>query len=160
MDKFSNVYENKIEKNVDSIRYQLLDIIDKTLRIESFGSARKEVLMTTKIINKEMLVDNIMKLYGELFNIQIKESLNNLKSYNNDWYSIDNYIDTIKEDNNLDYSVLIQFIETYKSFDDNLFKEILYSKFDKKYISECLNQIQFDILDIDINNKIMILKND
>ncbi len=157
MYKFSELNENKKDTNNEDIRYKLLDIIDKTLRIESYGSARKEILMTTKIVNKEMLVDEILLLFNIVSNDSIKENLNNLKNYNKDWYSIDNYINTIgfleKEDTNKN---LINFIETYKSFDNELFLELVKNKFSKENIVSDINSIKTD--DVEILEKINILK--
>ncbi len=157
MYKFSELNENKKDTNNEDIRYKLLDIIDKTLRIESYGSARKEILMTTKIVNKEMLVDEILLLFNIISNDSIKESLNDLKNYNKDWYSIDNYINTIgfleKEDTNKN---LINFIETYKSFDNELFLELFKSKFSNENIVSDINSIKTD--DVEILEKINILK--
>lgn len=157
MYKFSELNENKKDTNNEDIRYKLLDIIDKTLRIESYGSARKEILMTTKIVNKEMLVDEILRLFNENSKDSIRESLNDLKNYNKDWYSIDNYINTIgfleKEDTNKN---LINFIETYKSFDNELFLELVKNKFSKENIVSDINSIKTD--DVEILEKINILK--
>ena len=157
MYKFSELNENKKDTNNEDIRYKLLDIIDNTLRIESYGSARKEILMTTKIVNKEMLVDEILRLFNENSKDSIRESLNDLKNYNKDWYSIDNYINTIgfleKEDTNKN---LINFIETYKSFDNELFLELVKSKFSNENIVSDINSIKTD--DVEILEKINILK--
>lgn len=157
MYKFSELNENKKDTNNEDIRYKLLDIIDNTLRIESYGSARKEILMTTKIVNKEMLVDEILRLFNENSKDSIRESLNDLKNYNKDWYSIDNYINTIgfleKEDTNKN---LINFIETYKSFDNELFLELVKSKFSKENIISDITSINTD--DVEILEKINILK--
>ena len=157
MYKFSELNENKKDTNNEDIRYNLLDIIDNTLRIESYGSARKEILMTTKIVNKEMLVDEILLLFNIVSNDSIKESLNDLKNYNKDWYSIDNYINTIgfleKEDTN---ESILNFIETYKSFDNELFLELVKSKFSNENIVSDINSIKTD--DVEILEKINILK--
>lgn len=157
MYKFSELNENKKDTNNEDIRYRLLDIIDKTLRIESYGSARKEILMTTKIVNKEMLVDEILRLFNLVSNDSIKESLNDLKNYNKDWYSIDNYINTIgvleKEYVN---KKLINFIETYKSFDNELFLELVKDRFSSEDIITDINNIKTD--DVNILEKINILK--
>ncbi len=157
MYKFSELNENKKDTNNEDIRYKLLDIIDKTLRIESYGSARKEILMTTKIVNKEMLVDEILRLFNENSKDSIRESLNDLKNYNKDWYSIDNYINTIgfleKEDTN---ESILNFIETYKSFDNELFLELVKSKFSNENIVSDINSIKTD--DVEILEKINILK--
>ncbi len=157
MYKFSELNENKKDTNNEDIRYKLLDIIDNTLRIESYGSARKEILMTTKIVNKEMLVDEILRLFNENSKDSIRESLNDLKNYNKDWYSIDNYINTIgfleKEDTN---ESILNFIETYKSFDNELFLELVKSKFSNENIVSDINSIKTD--DVEILEKINILK--
>lgn len=158
MYKFSELNENKKDTNNEDIRYRLLDIIDKTLRIESYGSARKEILMTTKIVNKEMLVDEILRLFNLVSNDSIKESLNDLKNYNKDWYSIDNYINTIgvleKEDTN---ESILNFIETYKSFDNELFLELFKSKFSKENIISDINSINTDTVESEVLEKICLL---
>lgn len=158
MYKFSELNENKKDTNNEDIRYKLLDIIDKTLRIESYGSARKEILMTTKIVNKEMLVDEILLLFNIISNDSIKESLNDLKNYNKDWYSIDNYIDNIsvteKESSN---KTLLNFIETYKNFDNELFLELFKSKFNKENIISDINSINTDKVESEVLEKICLL---
>lgn len=87
-----------VTKEID-IKDRMMELIDNSLRIIAYGSARKSILMETRIVGKEMLVESLLNLLkDENIKEQLK-ALESLKENVNDWQSIDNEIAKISENN-------------------------------------------------------------
>lgn len=104
MKKFSNISGSKVytepkldnkDGDIDVIKYSIMNLMDQILRIESNGSARRNILPSLKIAGKEMFVEALMDIISEKsFKDQIKV-LDSLRSKNRDWESIDEGISSI-----------------------------------------------------------------
>lgn len=161
MHKFSKINENTNDKKLDKldiIKEDLYNIINNTLSIESYGSARKEILMTTKIVGKEMLIEELIKFIESISNKKLLENLTNLKADIKDWESIDNIIEdvniSVKDDNEI--KKVHNFIQNYKNYDNEMFLELFKSKSFKKDTIEIINKINNDNL---FNEKLSLIKN-
>lgn len=109
MKKFTNISGAKVgtEPKVDNsketnelnqIKYSIMGLMDNLLRIQSYGSARKNILPTSKITGQELFVEALLDLLSDKsFKDQIKV-LESLKSTNHDWESIDDRINIISEE--------------------------------------------------------------
>jgi predicted house-cleaning noncanonical NTP pyrophosphatase (MazG superfamily) len=105
MKKFSTSNGIKVNDapNVDikqpnhDIRNTIMELIDNSLRITSYGSARKEIQATVKIVGKEMLVEALINMIKDKETTNAIKALEMLKENVSDWVSIDANIDYIKE---------------------------------------------------------------
>lgn len=136
MKKFSNIsgskvgQEPKIEaqpkqvEELDTLKYSVLELMNQLLRIESYGSARKNILPTVKITGKEMFVEALVDMLSDkTYKDQIK-ALENLKSKSRDWESIDENINILNQEItkfenskslNTHINKIKSFLETYGS---------------------------------------------
>ena len=107
MIKFSNITgekvnsEPKIEVSKESLEIEgfkqsILSLIEKTLIIRNEGDFRHTVIVS-KIDGKEMFIEALMDFLSEKENKKAITYLESLKESNNDWKSIDDKIDQIKE---------------------------------------------------------------
>jgi hypothetical protein len=107
MKKFSNITGQKVnsepeikinkkEQELNELKYNIMDLMDNILSIQSFGSARTELLNgSITISGKEMLAEALIDLLGEkLLKSDIKV-LESLKNDIRDWNLLDNKIDQI-----------------------------------------------------------------
>lgn len=109
MKKFSNISGSKVRSEpkvedskeineLNQIKYSIMSLMDNLLRIQSYGSARKSILPTTKITGQELFIEALLDLISDKsFKDQIK-ALESLKSTNRDWESIDEKINTLSEE--------------------------------------------------------------
>lgn len=108
MKKFSNISgtkvtsEPKIEKNTDldglnEFKYSIIGLMNQFLRIQSYGSARKNILPTVKITGQELFAEALLSMLDETtIKNQIK-ALEKLKAKNKDWESIDESINDLNQ---------------------------------------------------------------
>jgi len=107
MKKFSNITGQKVnsepeikinkkEQELNELKYNIMDLMDNILSIQSFGSARTELLNgSVTISGKEMLAEALIDLLGEkLLKSDIKV-LESLKNDIRDWNLLDHKIDQI-----------------------------------------------------------------
>ena len=87
-----------VGKDID-IKDRMMELIDNSLRIIAYGSARKSILMETRIVGKEMLVESLLNLLKDEGIKEQLKSLESLKENVSDWRSIDEQIDLITENN-------------------------------------------------------------
>ena len=97
--KVNDTPKKDINQTGNDIRNAIMELIDNSLRITSYGSARKEIQATTKITGKEMLVEALLSLLREKEAINAVKELALLKESIYDWKSIDESIDKIKKNN-------------------------------------------------------------
>lgn len=88
---------NDKNEEYNDIRNMLMEMIDNSLRVTSYGSARHDILQTTKITGKEMLVDSLINVFKDKEVSAKVKSLEILKENVKDWKSIDDSIDNIME---------------------------------------------------------------
>jgi len=113
MKKFSNVSNvfvgkepklvepTKQEAEVIQFKNEVMKLMDDFLSIRSYGVARPEIMIPTKIVGKEMFVEALADLITSKSNKEQIKALESLKSTNKDWKSIEDKIDSI-EDINID----------------------------------------------------------
>jgi hypothetical protein len=145
MKKFSKITNStvskepiiKIEEDLNSkIKKNLLSIMNKTLRIQSYGSVDSRFLSGSVIVEgKELLAEAIIEFFNDISNNKSITLLESLKSEIKDWEAIDSKIAEITENqNNYLYTFKVKkLIERYKS-DTELLKLILSEKM--KYSSQ------------------------
>jgi len=142
MIKFSDISgtkinsEPKIEISKESIELEgfkqsIMDMIEKTLIVRNEGNYRHTVFIS-KIDGKEMFVEALLDFLSEKENKKAITYLESLKESNNDWKSIDEKIDEIKEntekikflsDNNSHVEQIKSFLDKYALSED--FTDIL-----------------------------------
>lgn len=131
------------QPNID-IRNAIMELIDNSLRITSYGSARKEIQATTKITGKEMLVEALISLIKEKEAVKAVNALEMLKENVTDWQAIDHSVDKIKKDNlcyshlngNYDHVVgVIKLMERMTDDNTEPLLETVYEKCDKNALS-------------------------
>lgn len=129
--------DNKQPNN--DIRNAIMELIDNSLRITSYGSARQEIQATSKITGKEMLVEALINMIKDKETTNAIKSLEMLKENVTDWVAIDANIDVIREkqfslsflNGNFDHvKGVIKLME--RMTDDNVepLLETIYHKFD------------------------------
>lgn len=108
MRKFSNVSNvivgqepNPVELSVKEIeilefKNEIIKLMDDFLSIRSYGVARPEIMIPTKIVGKEMFIEALTDLLSNKSNKDQIKALESLKSTNKDWKSIEEKIYSIK----------------------------------------------------------------
>jgi hypothetical protein len=143
MKKFSKITDykitskpkkEKIEESIeDIIKSKLLSLMDRNLRIQSYGSVDNRYLSgSVKVEGKELLAESIMDLIAELSSNKEIKTLESLKSNIKEWYIIDEKIDEIKK-NKSNYKQrfkLNNIIKRYK-YNDELLVDFLKEKINK-----------------------------
>ena len=133
--------EIKEESKLETLKYKILDLMNNTLRIQSSGAARTELVNSAiTIIGKEELVDSILSLIHNEFSSEKVDLLESLKIEMNDWYFLDNKIEqinsqSIKEKNSKDLNIerkLMAFIDLYGDDEFQLHCEMLLNRLSKK----------------------------
>jgi hypothetical protein len=129
MKKFSGltnqkfVKEPKIETKLnesDVLKNQILDLMDRCLRIQSYGSVDNRFLSgSVKIIGKEMLVEAMLEIINDKSKKDKVVVLESLKNKIKDWESIDSEISFITKDNkpNKEYN---EFSKTFERYDGDI----------------------------------------
>lgn len=141
MQKFSNVIGQKVNSEpktemskefleVEGFKQSILNLIEKTLIVRNEGDYRHTVFVS-KIDGKEMFVEALMDFLAEKENKKAINYLESLKESNNDWKSIDDKIEQIK-----DKSLKLKFLT-----DNNSHVEQIKSFLDKYSLSEDFNDI-------------------
>ena len=107
MNKFSKISGQKVndlpkliksseEMELEQLKYSIMKLMDDTLTIRSYGSARRNILEdTVKIAGKEMFVEALMDFMSSKSQKEQIVVLESLKSSNKDWHSIDEKIGEI-----------------------------------------------------------------
>lgn len=138
--------EKKEESLDDKIKNNLLYLMDRNLKVQSYGSVDNRFLSgSVKVDGKELLAEAIIDLFTELSSSKEIKALESLKSDIKDWNIIDNKIDEIKNQKS-DYKFrfrLNNIIERYKG-DDELLIKVLKEKVSKssnrnKFVNEINN---------------------
>lgn len=88
--------DEKVEK-VNNFKHQILKLMDDFLRIQSYGSARPEIMIPTSIVGKELFIEALQDLLKEKESKEIIQILESLKEKTRDWQAIDEKIDEITE---------------------------------------------------------------
>lgn len=86
------------QNELNEFKHQIMKLMDDFLAIQSYGSARPEIMIPTRIVGKELFVEALTDLLSQKSNDKSIEILESLKSISNDWKSIDEKIDSIKSD--------------------------------------------------------------
>jgi len=89
------IVTNDKTNEYNDIRDLLMGLIDNSLRVTSYGSARHEILQTTKISGKEMLVESLINMFKDKEVATKVKALEVLKESVKDWESIDASIDNM-----------------------------------------------------------------
>lgn len=107
MKKFSNITNQKVgqepkkETKIDEaqvIRYKMLDLMDRFLKIECYGSVDNRFLSgSVKIEGKEMLAEALFDLLSDKNTKEQTRILEGLKTKINNWEVIDEEIDNINK---------------------------------------------------------------
>ncbi len=146
MNKFSKISGQKVnelpklikspeEMEIEQVKYSLMQLLDNTLTIRAYGSARRNILEdTVKIAGKEMFIEALIDFMSDKnYKEQIK-LLEGMKGETKDWQAIDEKINEIhsKIENvrNLKTNInqvkkIKMFLETYSG--DDRFETLLES---------------------------------
>ena len=137
MKKFSNITNFKInskpniEKNEvsieEGIKRSLLSLMDRNLKIQSYGSVDNRFLSgSVTVEGKELLAEAIIDLFTELSSSKEIKALESLKSDIKDWNIIDEKIDQIKKykSNYKKRFNLNKIVERYKNNEELLIKVV------------------------------------
>jgi hypothetical protein len=139
MKKFSKINNIKvinepienIEESLESkLKKTLISIMDKTLKIQSYGSVDNRFLSgSVKVDGKELLAEAIIDFFNDLSNNKDVTVLENLKNKVKDWETIDKEIEFIKakKQNYLNRFKITKILERYK-YDKDLLTIILKNK--------------------------------
>ena len=152
MRKFSNVSGVKVTEEpkpievsneqleVNELKESILKLMDDFLTIRSFGVARPEIMIPTKIVGKEMFVEALTDLLNKKSGKDQIKVLESLKSSNRDWKSIEDKINSIDIDpiDIKEERKIIDILEKYGSDEDNLkfFLEVHVQKSDSQECKE------------------------
>jgi hypothetical protein len=134
MKKFSNISKSEIgkepklveptkkETELNEFKFEVMKLMNDLLSIRSYGVARPEIMIPTKIVGKEMFVEALADLLTNKSNKDQVTALESLKSTNKDWKSIEEKIDSMKK-NHIDIKEakkIADILEKYGSDEDNL----------------------------------------
>ncbi len=110
------------QSDINELKDSIFKLMDDFLTIRSFGSARPELMMPTKIVGKEMFVEALTDLLSQKSNKNVVKSLESLKSSNRDWKSIEEKIDSINMEsiNVKEEKKISEILEKYGSDEENL----------------------------------------
>ena len=93
----SKPVETSNEKlELSNFKSEVLKLMSDFLSIRSYGSARPEIMITTRIVGQEMFIEALTDLLSQKSNKEVIKTLESLKSKSNDWKSIDDKIEDIK----------------------------------------------------------------
>jgi len=124
------------ELEVNEFKNSIMKLMDDFLSIRSFGVARPEIMIPTRIVGKEMFVEALTDLLSQKSNKDIVKALESLKSTNRDWRSIEEKIESINiEDLNIKEENKINNILEKWGYDEEslkIFLENHTSKIDSK----------------------------
>jgi hypothetical protein len=86
------------EQKIESFKFQIMKLMDDFLTIQSYGSARPEIMIPTRIVGKELFVEALQDLLKQEDNKKIIQVLESVKENIKDWKSIDDKIEELKEE--------------------------------------------------------------
>jgi hypothetical protein len=107
MNKFSNISGQKVnelpklikspvEMELEQLKYSLMTILDNTLTIRSYGSARRNILEdTVKIAGKELFIEALIDFMADKNYKEQVKLLEDMKGSTKDWQAIDEKINEI-----------------------------------------------------------------
>lgn len=144
MKKFTNVSGAKVgqepvpvkisneELEINEFKNSIMKLMDDFLSIRSFGVARPEIMIPTRIVGKEMFVEALTDLLTQKSNKDIVKALESLKSTNRDWRSIEEKIESINtEDSNIKEEKKINDILEKWGYDEESLKIFLENHINK-----------------------------
>lgn len=88
--------DEKAQK-INELKFQIMKLMDDFLTIQSYGSARPEIMIPTRIVGKELFIEALQDLLEQEDNKKIIKVLESIKESSKDWKSIDDKIDELKE---------------------------------------------------------------
>jgi len=111
----------------EELRHRVIKLMDDLLSIRSYGSARPEIMIPTRIAGKEMLAEAIVDLVESGGKMEAVKALEALKTTNRDWMSIDEKIAEMSQSRNLKMERKIMGIVDRWGDDDALLSEMVRS---------------------------------
>lgn len=110
------------ELEISNFKSEVLKLMNDFLSIRSYGSARPEIMIPTRIVGQEMFIEALTDLLSKKSNKEVIKTLESLKSRSNDWKSIDEKIEDIKSG---EYDIkeekkIYDILEKYGSDEENL----------------------------------------
>lgn len=159
--------EPKIEKKIDEsdvFKYKMIDLMNRFLKIQSYGSVDNRFLSgSVKIEGKEMLAEALLDLFTDNSSKEQKKILESLKSDIKDWNVIDNKIDNLSK-SDIDIANKLKFskmMERYKDESLYIYLENKISKINNKQILEDYSTLmEKSNISVDIKEKCINLLND
>ncbi len=88
--------DEKVQK-LNEFKFQIMKLMDDFLTIQSYGSARPEIMIPTRIVGKELFIEALEDLLAQEDNKKIIQVLESVKENSKDWKSIDDKIEELKE---------------------------------------------------------------
>jgi hypothetical protein len=106
MKKFSSISGQKVnsepkvenqkeDQQLNELKFSVIGLMNQFLRIQSYGSARKNILPMVKITGQDLFVEALMDMLGDQSTQDQIKVLESLKSKSKDWESIDQSINEL-----------------------------------------------------------------
>ena len=128
---------SKEQLELEDLKLMILGMLEQTLTIRNYGTGYKHDMVTVQIDGKEMFVEALIDFLSEKDNKKSISYLESLKETNTDWFSIDEKIsEIINENNNIKFLTtnnsylekIKDFLDKYalsEDFEDLLEKQIM-----------------------------------
>ena len=127
---------SKQEVELNEFKSEVMKLMNDLLSIRSYGVARPEIMIPTKIVGKEMFVEALTDLLTKKSNGEQVKALESLKSMNKDWKSIEEKIELIENEfvDAKEFKKVNDILEKYGIDESNLnfFLEIYVKRFSKE----------------------------
>jgi hypothetical protein len=116
------VQQSNEELELLEFKNQVLKLMDDFLTIRSYGVARPEIMIPTRIVGKELFLEALEDLLSQKTSKEVVKTLESLKSVNKDWKSIEEKIESVRSiDRNITEEKKInQIIEKWGSDEETL----------------------------------------
>lgn len=129
------VTDNRVNDKVNEklrVKYDIINLIDNLLKIQSYGSVDNRFLSgSVKIEGKDMLAEALIDYINNITNSEKKKVLESLKGKIGDWALLDSEIQSIKADST-DSSNRVKFQKILEKYtDEGLFTFYIKSKIPK-----------------------------
>lgn len=176
MKKFTNIsnttvgqpVEIKIDEKqlkIDEFKHQVMKLMDDFLVVRSFGVARPEILIPTKIVGKELFIEALQDLLSSQENKKMIQVLESLKNKTHDWQAIDEkIIELSTKPRDLKREIKIK-EKIEKWSDDSLIFEICVKTYKNKLsekeiekIDQCLDRMIVIESDTSMKDKLKMFK--
>lgn len=79
----------------DELRHRILRLIDQTLSVRSYGSARPEIMIPTRIAGKELLAEALVDMLETDGKKEAAKALESMKATMGDWVVLDEKIEEL-----------------------------------------------------------------